>query len=122
MNIGQIKIINNLHVQEEIRILFIILNVFAWVADFNIETSILNKDKSNINFSRNIYIIILICSILVTLYYWYLNYQEMQSKSENDPNLGIRSVAYIISILSLLMLLYVQITDKSLFIEETSIL
>lgn len=122
MNIGQIKIINNLHVQEEIRILFIILNVFAWVADFNIETSILNKDKSNINFSRNIYIIILICSILVTLYYWYLNYQEMQSKSENDPNLGIRNVAYIISILSLLMLLYVQITDKSLFIEETSIL
>lgn len=122
MNIGQIKIINNLHVQEEIRILFIILNVFAWVADFNIETSILNKDKSNINFSRNIYIIILICSVLVTLYYWYLNYQEMQSKSENDPNLGIRNVAYIISILSLLMLLYVQITDKSLFIEETSIL
>lgn len=122
MNIGQIKIINNLHVQEEIRILFIILNVFAWVADFNIETSILNKDKSNINFSRNIYIIILICSILVTLYYWYLNYQEMQSKSENDPNLGIRNIAYIISILSLLMLLYVQITDKSLFIEETSIL
>ncbi len=122
MNIGQIKIINNLHVQEEIRILFVILNVFAWVADFNIETSILNKDKSNINFSRNIYIIILICSILVTLYYWYLNYQEMQSKSENDPNLGIRNVAYIISILSLLMLLYVQITDKSLFIEETSIL
>ncbi len=122
MNIGQIKIINNLHVQEEIRILFVILNVFAWVADFNIETSILNKDKSNINFSRNIYIIILICSILVTLYYWYLNYQEMQSKSDNDPNLGIRNVAYIISILSLLMLLYVQITDKSLFIEETSIL
>ena len=122
MNIGQIKIINNLRVQEEIRILFVILNVFAWVADFNIETSILNKDKSNINFSRNIYIIILICSVLVTLYYWYLNYQEMQSKSENDPNLGIRNVAYIISILSLLMLLYVQITDKSLFIEETSIL
>lgn len=122
MNIGQIKIINNLHVQEEIRILFVILNVFAWVADFNIETSILNKDKSNINFSRNIYIIILICSILVTLYYWYLNYQKMQSKSDNDPNLGIRNVAYIISILSLLMLLYVQITDKSLFIEETSIL
>ena len=122
MNIGQIKIINNLHVQEEIRILFVILNVFAWVADFNIETSILNKDKSNINFSRNIYIIILICSVLVTLYYWYLTYQEMQSKSENDPNLGIRNVAYIISILSLLMLLYVQITDKSLFIEETSIL
>lgn len=122
MNIGQIKIINNLHVQEEIRILFVILNVFAWVADFNIETSILNKDKSNINFSRNIYIIILICSILVTLYYWYLNYQEMQSKSDNDPNLGIRNVAYIISILSLLMLLYVQITDKSLFVEETSIL
>ena len=122
MNIGQIKIRNNLHVQEEIRILFVILNVFAWVADFNIETSILNKDKSNINFSRNIYIIILICSILVTLYYWYLNYQKMQSKSDNDPNLGIRNVAYIISILSLLMLLYVQITDKSLFIEETSIL
>ena len=122
MNIGQIKIINNLHVQEEIRILFVILNVFAWVADFNIETSMLNKDKSNINFSRNIYIIILICSILVTLYYWYLNYQKMQSKSDNDPNLGIRNVAYIISILSLLMLLYVQITDKSLFIEETSIL
>ena len=122
MNIGQIKIINNLHVQEEIRILFVILNVFAWVADFNIETSILNKDKININFSRNIYRIILICSILVTLYYWYLNYQEMQSKNDNDPNLGIRNVAYIISILSLLMLLYVQITDKSLFVEETSIL
>lgn len=122
MNIGQIKIINNLHVQEEIRILFVILNVFAWVADFNIETSILNKNKGNINFSRNIYIIILICSILVTLYYWYLNYQEMQSKSDNDPNLGIRNVAYIISTLSLLMLLYVQITDKSLFVEETSIL
>lgn len=122
MNIGQIKIINNLHVQEKIRILFVILNIFAWIADLNIETLILNKDKSNINFSRNIYIIILICSILVTLYYWYLNYQEIQSKNDTDPNLEIRNVAYIISILSLLMLLYVQITDKNLFVEETSIL
>lgn len=121
MDTGLIGAITTLKTQEDIRILFIILNVFAWLADKNIEDSVTNKTSNNLKLSRDIYIVILIISILITAYYWYINYKGLEENNNNNT-FNIRNIAYIISIVSLLMLLYVQITDTSLLVEETAIL
>ena len=68
--INNIKTIQN---QEKIRILFIILNLFALYADKEVEKSLKNKNFGNTNLSNKIYLEITFVNVLVLIYYILIN-------------------------------------------------
>ena len=57
MNTVDTSFIKILESQKSIRAIFVILNIFAWIADDNLESNLNGKDKNSDRTSKRIYII-----------------------------------------------------------------
>ncbi|MDD6878863.1 MAG: hypothetical protein PUD59_01350 [bacterium] len=116
-NIGFIKLLEN---QKKIRILFVILNIFAWFADNRVEQNIDNNNSSDDNLSKQIYICIIVISLIVNIYYLYVNSTQHEA-SLNDDKQNYREAAIILTIIALIIFLYVEIIDPSKSLDESII-
>lgn len=108
--------------QKSIRIVFVILNIFAWFADDSDEKNLLSNKKETDKLAQNIYTIIIIISLLINFYYLIVNekqYQEAIQKNKNVKEFKLRNIAIIIVIISLIIFLYVQLNDEDISLDET---
>ncbi|MGN1000490.1 MAG: hypothetical protein ACI4OG_00965 [Bacilli bacterium] len=124
MNVGKINPIEVLHTQEGIRILFIILNIFAFIADKTMEENLNDKNEESSNFANDVYIFITIINLVILIYYLWINYKYLSEAKENGKNeqaFKIKNLAYIVSMIALILFLYVQLTNRSETVEETSL-
>ena len=124
MNVGKINPIDVLHTQEGIRILFIILNIFAFIADKTTEENLNDKNEESSNFANDVYIFITIINLVILIYYLWINYKYLSEAKENGKNeqaFKIKNLAYIVSMIALILFLYVQLTNRSETVEETSL-
>lgn len=124
MNVGKINPIEVLHTQEGIRILFIILNIFAFIADKTTEENLNDKNEESSNFANDVYIFITIINLVILIYYLWVNYKYLSEAKENGKNeqaFKIKNLAYIVSMIALILFLYVQLTNRSETVEETSL-
>ena len=124
MNVGKINPIEVLHTQEGIRILFIILNIFAFIADKTTEENLNDKNEESSNFANDVYIFITIINLVILIYYLWINYKYLSEAKENGKNkqaFKIKNLAYIVSMIALILFLYVQLTNRSETVEETSL-
>lgn len=124
MNVGKINPIEVLHTQEGIRILFIILNIFAFIADKTTEENLNDKNEESSNFANDVYIFITIINLVILIYYLWINYKHLSEAKENGKNeqaFKIKNLAYIVSMIALILFLYVQLTNRSETVEETSL-
>lgn len=106
--------------QENLRILFIVVNIMLYLADLKLEEATLKEQKAPI-FSKYIYIFSTITSTVVTLYYIYISYEKYK-KDTKDIDLEtdkIKIFAYLLSLVSLLIFLYTQLTEKATETDET---
>lgn len=124
MNVGKINPIEVLHTQEGIRILFIILNIFAFIADKTTEENLNDKNEESSNLANDVYIFITIINLVILIYYLWINYKYLSEAKENGKNeqaFKIKNLAYIVSMIALILFLYVQLTNRSETVEETSL-
>lgn len=106
--------------QEDLRILFIIINILLYQADLKLEKATINKEKTPA-FSKYIYTLSTITSTVITLYYIYIAYTKYKKDTkEEDINVDkIKLFAYLLSLISLLIFLYTQLTEKEVETDET---
>lgn len=101
--------------QEKIRILFIILNLFALYADTEVEKSLKNKNSGNTNLSNKIYLGITFVNVLVLIYYILINNSTLnKAKEKNKPTniFKIKNIAFILSLIAVILFIYVQLTNN----------
>ena len=111
--LNNIKTIQN---QEKIRILFIILNLFALYADKEVEKSLKNKNFGNTNLSNQIYLEITFVNVLVLIYYILINNKALcDAKENNKPTniFEIKNTAFVLSIIAVVLFIYVQLTSTN---------
>lgn len=106
--------------QEDLRILFIIVNILLYLADLKLEEAPQKGQKAP-SFSKYIYIFSTITSTAVTLYYIYISYEKYKNdtKDEDLETDKIKIFAYLLSLVSLLIFLYTQLTQKVTETDET---
>ncbi len=106
--------------QEDLRILFIIVNIMLYLADLKLEEATQKGQKAP-SFSKYIYIFSTITSTAVTLYYIYISYEKYKNdtKDEDLETDKIKIFAYLLSLVSLLIFLYTQLTEKVTETDET---
>ena len=110
---NNLKTIQN---QEKIRILFIILNLFALYADIEVEKSLKNKNTGNTNLSNKIYLGITLVNVLVLIYYILINNSalndaELKNKSTNI--FEIKNIAFVLSLVAVILFIYVQLMSPN---------
>lgn len=110
---NNLKTIQN---QEKIRILFIILNLFALYADIEVEKSLKNKNTGNTNLSNKIYLGITLVNVLVLIYYILINNSalndaELKNKSTNI--FEIKNIAFVLSLVAVILFIYVQLMSPT---------
>ena len=110
---NNLKTIQN---QEKIRILFIILNLFALYADIEVEKSLKNKNTGNTNLSNKIYLGITLVNVLVLIYYILINNSalndaELKNKSTNI--FEIKNIAFVLSLIAVILFIYVQLMSPN---------
>lgn len=110
-NIEFIKLLQN---QKTIRVLFIVLNILAWSADNITQKDLINNKQGSNQIAQNIYIFILIVSIIVNVYYIIIIENQIKtskSQNQNTQQLETRKNALIILITALGILLYTQLQN-----------
>ena len=104
----QTNTIERLTFENYIWIIFIIIAICNIVGDELIKKSITEHDKEKDSLEKNIFIITLIVTILIYLYFLSRNYQDYQ-KHKDDTNYEIRFFGSIFTVVGILCFLYFQI-------------
>jgi len=117
MNSQIVPIIQSLESQKSIRALFVLLNIFAWIADDNLEKNITGKYENSINTSKYIYIVITAISLIVNTYFLYVSIKQNNRRNSNNQK-QLQSSAYTLIVIALVILLYLQLTGDLISMEE----
>lgn len=110
---NNIEIIQN---QEKIRILFIVLNLLALYADTEVEKSLKSKNKGDTELSNKIYLNITIVNVGVLLYYIWINnkgLEEAKANNENTQLFEVKNIAFMLSIIAVVLFIYVQLNSTT---------
>lgn len=124
MNTVDTSFIKILESQKSIRAIFVVLNVFAWIADDNLESNLNGNDANSKRTSKRIYIIIIVISFIINVYYLYLNNAQLKDNNKNSRNkqsINLRSSALILVIVSLIIFFYLEATEPTEQIKDSII-
>ncbi len=107
--------LNSIIIDEEILFLFIILNLFNFQADEFEKQYLFENNKEYLLKAKEISIFTLFTTLLIYIYFCYLNYKDLQNKIKQNKNTSLfetRLIGSILVVIGLSLLLYFRIKDR----------
>lgn len=114
MNNNKLEELSRLRIEDYIWVCFIILNILNIVANDKQRKFVISNNSSYESEAREIYLFIIIVTIIVYIYFLNRNYQDYMNNLRKP--FMVRYVGSIFFMVGILCLLYFQISVKNDFI------
>lgn len=108
--------LNSILIDEIIIIIFIIMNIISLYADELEKDYLYTKNINNLNISNKIAIYTLIITLIIYVYFLYLNYKDYIKYKTSIYE--TRLIGSILIVIGLYCLIYFRINNKNLTIIE----
>ncbi len=106
------ELIKRLSFENFIWVIYLVIAISNIYGDELIKKSIIDRDSGASNKARNIFLIILIVTLLINIYFLIRNYSDLADDPENE-SLRVRFLGSCLLLLATLCFLYSQVETQN---------
>lgn len=113
MNNDKLEELARLNFEDYIWIVFIILNILNIIANNKQKEFIIDNNSSSENVAKNIYLFIVVVTIISYIYFIKRNYNDyLEAEIDEKKNFLVRYLGSVFFMVGILCLLYFQLTNR----------